>query len=311
MSENTVLIAVAPNGARPSRKDHPVLPITPDEIAETAAACVQAGAAMIHLHIRDERGEHSLDPARYRRAIAATRERVGDSMLIQVSSEAAGRFTVHEQVAAMEKLMPDCVSIGLREYFKNDETIEPGAGFLARLYRNQTLIQYVLYSPEEVRWYERLCEQGIIPGDSHLLLFVLGRYGQESAHAGQLTGYLDALERPSPWMVCAFGSEEQWVMKEAIKHGGHCRIGFENNFELADGRQAKDNAELVQTTARLVKDSGAEIAGPVFARRLFLSQWQKSDWPSYYNIDPGASFVPVVGEFLTENAEKADKLPEE
>ena len=272
MAEQKVLIAVAPNGARRSRKDHPALPVTPDEIAETAAACAQAGAAMIHLHIRDERGEHSLDPVRYRQAITAVRKRVGDSMLIQVSSEAAGRFTVHEQVAAMEELAPDCVSLGLREYIRDDATIEPGAGFLQRLYHSQTLIQYILYSPDEVRWYEQLCEQGIIPGDIHMLLFVLGRCGQESARPGQLTGYLDALQRPSPWMVCAFGPEELQVMKEAIKHGGHCRVGFENNLELANGRLAKDNAELVQTTARLVMDLNGKVADSDFARRLFPEQ---------------------------------------
>ena len=160
MAEQKVLIAVAPNGARRSRKDHPALPVTPDELAETAAACAQAGAAMIHLHIRDEHGEHSLDPVRYRQAITAVRKRVGDSMLIQVSSEATGRFTVREQVAAMEELAPDCVSLGLREYIRDDASIEPGAGFLQRLYRSHALIQYILYSPDEVRWYEQLCEQG-------------------------------------------------------------------------------------------------------------------------------------------------------
>ena len=269
MAEQKVLIAVAPNGARRSPKDHPALPVTPEEIAETAIACAQAGAAMIHLHIRDESKNHSLDPVRYQQSIDAIRKRVGDRMLIQVSSEAAGRFTVHEQVAAMDKLMPDCVSLGLREYIRDDATIEPGAGFLERLYRNQTLIQYILYSPEDVHWYEQLCERGIIPGNFHMLLFVLGRYGRETARPDQLNGYLDALQRPSPWMVCAFGPEEQQVMEEAIKCGGHCRVGFENNLELEDGRLAKDNAELVQTTARLVINSKGKVADSVFARHLF------------------------------------------
>ena len=269
MAEQKILIAVAPNGARRSREDHPALPVTPDEIAETAAACARAGAAMIHVHVRDEHGEHSLDPVRYRQAITAVRDRVGDSMLVQVSSEAAGRFTLQEQIAAMEILMPDCVSLGLREYIRDAATINQGAGFIERLYRNKTFIQYILYSPEEVRWYDQLCKQGVIPGDSHLLLFVLGRYGQVTVRPGRLADYLDALQGPSPWMVCAFGSEEQQVMKAAIMRGGHCRVGFENNLELPDGRPAKDNAELVQTTASLVEKSGCEVADAEFARRLF------------------------------------------
>ena len=269
MPENTILVAVAPNGARRSRKDHPALPITPGEIAETALACAEAGAAMIHLHVRDEHGEHTLDPGRYQQAVTEIKQRAGDSILVQVSSEAAGSYTVCEQVAAMEQLMPECVSLGLREYLRDEASLEPGAGFLERLYRNGTLVQYILYSPEDVRWYEQLCKRGIIPGASHLLLFVLGRYGREVAWPGQLAGYFEALQRPAPWMVCAFGPREQQVFREAITHGGHCRVGFENNLLMTDGRPARDNAEMVRATADLVRQLNCEVADADFARRLY------------------------------------------
>ena len=60
MNKREVLIAVAPNGARLSRRDHAALPLTSDEIAETALSCAQAGAVMIHLHVRDDEGRHCL-----------------------------------------------------------------------------------------------------------------------------------------------------------------------------------------------------------------------------------------------------------
>ena len=66
MSHNdVVMIAVAPNGARKTQQDHPQLPISPKEIAHTAAACLDAGACMLHLHVRDENLGHSLDAQRY------------------------------------------------------------------------------------------------------------------------------------------------------------------------------------------------------------------------------------------------------
>ncbi|MDE0157615.1 MAG: 3-keto-5-aminohexanoate cleavage protein [Gammaproteobacteria bacterium] len=137
------------------------------------------------------------------------------------------------------------------------------------LYRNRILVQYILYGPDDVYWYEHLCEQGIIPGENHMLLFVLGSYGKQVGNPSQLAEYLKALERPSPWMVCAFGADELPVMEEAVRLGGHCRVGFENNLEVKPGITAADNAELVRSTAEIVRKSGNGIADSRAARRLF------------------------------------------
>ena len=66
-----VVVTVAPNGGRKTKADHPALPLTADELARTAAECLERGASMIHLHVRDAEGRHSLDPEAYRATIAA------------------------------------------------------------------------------------------------------------------------------------------------------------------------------------------------------------------------------------------------
>ena len=86
-----VLITVAPNGARKLKQDHPQLPLTADELGETAAACSAAGAAMLHLHVRDKNFAHSLDPERYRAAINQIRQAAGPDLIIQITTEAVGR----------------------------------------------------------------------------------------------------------------------------------------------------------------------------------------------------------------------------
>ena len=86
MTWEPLVVAVAPNGARKSQQDHPALPITPEEIAREAAACAEAGAAMLHLHVRDAQGRHSLDVEAYRTAIAAVRRAVGQRMILQVTT---------------------------------------------------------------------------------------------------------------------------------------------------------------------------------------------------------------------------------
>ena len=82
------IVMSAPNGARRGKDDHQSLPITPDEIAACAEDVADAGASIIHLHVRDEHGAHSLESDRYRAAIAAVRERVGDGMVVQITTEA-------------------------------------------------------------------------------------------------------------------------------------------------------------------------------------------------------------------------------
>ena len=87
---NTVIVAVAPTGARHHRIDHAALPLSPRELADTAVACKEAGAAMIHVHVRNEDGRHSLEPVHYQPAIDAIKAAVGDAMLLQLTSEPAG-----------------------------------------------------------------------------------------------------------------------------------------------------------------------------------------------------------------------------
>jgi len=258
--DNSLLIAVAPNGARRNYADHPHLPISPKELAYTAARCLEAGAAMLHLHVRDEWGGHTLDARRYRAALKEIESAVGEDMLIQVTSEAAGVYRPHEQVAAVRELEPRCVSIGLREIIPDDTAIDFGASFLAELRERACLVQYILYSVEDIQRYQRFCVEGVIPTSGNLVLFVLGRYDNQQYQESALQEYRAALTQPDNWMVCAFGSQEQRVMSQAIQLSGHVRVGFENNIWLQDGSLAEDNSVLVSLSAQSAREQGRNLA---------------------------------------------------
>jgi len=264
-----MLIAVAPNGARKTKKDHFELPLTPVELAIAASACAEAGAAMVHLHVRDSAGEHTLDPERYLPVIREVEAAVGDDMLIQVTSEAAGIYTADKQIDLMEQLAPHCLSCGLREFVKDHQWFTRAGMFFSRLYRAGTLIQYILYSPEDVEWYERLCREGVLPEETHFLLFVLGRHGDGSGESYDIADYIRLLRRKSRWMACAFGRNEYSVVKQAAKLGGHARVGFENNLLLPDGSPASDNAELVKITTKSARWAGRLVGDKKFAEAQF------------------------------------------
>lgn len=268
-SNHQLMIAVAPNGARKQQSDHPRLPITAREIAHTAASCVEAGACMLHLHVRDTDNRHSLDTAHYREAIAAIRREVGEDLIIQITTEAVGIYTREEQMRAVIEVRPEAVSLAIREICPPGIDAAGAADFFAFLQREKIQPQYILYSKEDIRHFACLRERGVIPGERVSVLLVLGRYAQnQQSDVADLAPLLSELEDVHCWSLCAFGASEANCMLEAIQQGGHCRVGFENNLLLADGTIAEDNAALVTVVSDSAATLNRKIASADAARKL-------------------------------------------
>ncbi len=269
-----LVLAVAPNGARKTQADHPALPITPEELAQTARACADAGAAMIHLHVRDAEGRHSLDVGRYRAATEAIRAAVGQELMIQATTEAVGRYAPAEQMDCVRRLEPEAASFALRELVPDGESEAAAAAFFAWVAEAGIQAQYILYDAADVARFAALRARGVIPAGPQFLLFVLGRYtaGQRSDPA-DLLPFLAAKRAEEcgvddPWAVCAFGPREAAAAVAAAALGGHARIGFENNLLLPDGGTAPDNAAAVAQVAESVRRLGRPLATAAQARRL-------------------------------------------
>ena len=278
-----VIVAVAPNGARRTKADHPALPITAQDLGLAAARCREAGAAMIHLHVRDDEGRHSLDVARYRGAIAAVRREAGPEMICQVTTESVGRYGPAQQMAAVRELAPDAFSVALRELFAGPRDEAPGAAFLTEQAAAGVLVQHILYDADDVGRFTTLVARGLIPPTCASVLFVLGRYAvdQRSAPADLLPflrAWQDARPPDLPWAVCAFGPREEACMVVAAMLGGHVRIGFENNLWRTDGSVAPDNASQIAAFCAMAESLGLSVAGPS-AARVLLSRSEPREMP--------------------------------
>lgn len=272
MPEVPLIIAVAPNGARKTKSDHPALPIGPEELGRDAAACRAAGACMIHLHVRDADQAHSLDSERYRAAIAAVRREAGADFIVQVTSEAVGRYTPAEQRAMVEAVRPEAVSLAVRELCPSPADEKDFAAFTAWMAREGVHPQYILYDGADVRRFADLRRRGVIAGQTAFVLYVLGRYSKtQTSEPTDLLEFLDAARAEGAdwaWAVCAFGPKEGACALTAAAMGGHCRVGFENNLTLANGGTASDNAALVAQVADGAGLAGRKIADPDAARAL-------------------------------------------
>ncbi len=269
IQNDAVMIAVAPNGARKTRQDHPKIPITPKELALTAAACHDAGACMLHLHVRDEKLLHSLDVERYREAIQAIRRQVGEELIIQVTTEAVGIYNREQQIQMVTQLRPEAVSLAIREISPIGVDEKVSADFFSFLQREHIAPQYILYDRQDILHFNELLKRGIIPHENVSILLVLGRYAEnQQSDVEDLAPLLSPLTDVQHWSLCAFGSSEANCMIEAIRHGGHCRVGFENNLLLADGTTAKDNSALVRAVSDAATTLHKKVASADAARKL-------------------------------------------
>jgi 3-keto-5-aminohexanoate cleavage enzyme len=267
-----LLITVAPNGAYKQRPDHPALPLTTTELGQTAKLCLDAGAAMIHMHIRDAEGRHSLDVQGYRDAQQAVKAAVGDELIIQVTSEAARVYKAPEQIAMVTTLKPEAVSVGLREV-DQPEIGEAGlAQFFGWLAKECVMTQVIVYDVADLQRWQALRAQGVIPDAPWSLLFVLGRYSVgQTSEAKDLLPFVMAHTGNEPWSMCAFGAGEHACATTAAALGGHVRVGFENNLLLNNGQVAPDNAALVGQIADSARVLGRSLYTAAQAREAFFA----------------------------------------
>lgn len=270
MNDDALILTVAPNGAYKRHGDHPAVPLTAAELAQTAKDCLDAGAAMLHLHVRRPDGAHSLRADDYRAAIAAVRQAVGDALVIQITTEAAGVYEPPEQMAVVRELRPEAVSVGLRELCRPMADRALLADFFGHLHATGVMTQVILYDVEDLRHWQALLREGVVPPGPWWVLFVLGRYsaGQTSSPT-DLLPYLQAWDSAEPWAMCAFGAQEYRCAMAAAALGGHVRVGFENNLLLRDGSVAPDNAALVRQAALGAQALGRPLADAAGVRARF------------------------------------------
>lgn len=266
-----LVIMVAPNGARRTKFDHPALPITASELADTAKACRNAGTAAIHLHVRNAHGFHSLDKERYVEAIKAILDKTPET-LIQVTTEAAGIFDVEQQEKLLTALKPQFASLSIREICRNGSDkarqVLSYAGF------SGIGLQYILYDNADIELLAEFREKGWLHTNSQpAVITVAGRYSAtQDSRIEDIEAFHDHLAKHGlnggRWMACAFGSGEITCLRRTIELGGHVRVGFENAITDPHGRLAKDNAERVELVASVARNVGRELASPLEAKGI-------------------------------------------
>ena len=268
-------IIVAPNGAKKTQRDHPALPITPQEIVNDVIACRDAGAAMVHLHARDKQGHHSLAIDDNLETLSAVQSAVGNSIIIQLTTEAIGQYKPVEQMELIQETRPEAASFALKELIPDDSYLPIAEAFFHWVSENGIIAQYILYSEADLKRYVDLIQKGILPNKNHHLLFVLGRYHKQlQSVPTDLIPMLSeqVLMTKKPWATCAFGVNEQKCLVSAMLMGGDIRVGFENNHLTNQGLLAKSNAQQVLDIKNLTNLLNIKLHTAESYRKVLLSE---------------------------------------
>ena len=267
MTQPTIIMA-APNGARKVKTDHPAMPVTIVETIAAAKECHAAGASILHAHVRDDDGKHLLDSGRYQTLLNGLRTEV-PNMLVQITTEAVGIYTPQQQSKLVFDLKPDFVSVGFREMIGDGSQVarDHAAHFYHHSLDNQIHVQHILYDVDDLARFRKAMADNILPTSRPHVLIVLGRYsGNFQSDPKEMGPFIaDGLSDMESWSICAFGYREFDVMIEAIKNGGHCRVGFENNLHLKDGTLASTSADLVRQLADACQPATREETLEIFA----------------------------------------------
>ncbi|GAB3937328.1 3-keto-5-aminohexanoate cleavage protein [Kribbella albertanoniae] len=267
----STLITVAPTGAETAKADCPALPTTLDELVETAKRCEAAGAAMIHLHIRD--GEHrpTLDLGRLTEAVAAVRASTG--LIVQLSSGGAVTDPYDHRLRVLDA-EPDSCSLTMGTVNFGDDVFMNPWPFVTELYQlsqeREIVPEFELFDLGHVAALHRLLDKFGLPygGRVHCDL-VMGVPGGMPGTAEALVAAVNALPPAvTSWSATGIGRTSITVALAALSKGGHLRVGMEDTLTLAKGLPVNHNAELVERAAALATMAQRPPMSPDEARDL-------------------------------------------
>ncbi|MFE1586945.1 3-keto-5-aminohexanoate cleavage protein [Streptomyces sp. NPDC058737] len=286
MTEN-VIITCALTGAGDTVRKSPHVPVTPEQIARNAVEAAAAGAAVVHIHVRDpETGVPSRDPKLYREVVERVKE-TGTDVVINLTAGMGGDLVIDpddplthlpgtdlvgglDRLPHVEDLLPDictldCGSLnfgdGSNLYVSTPDMLRAGARRIQELGVQPEL---EIFDTGQLWFAKQLLAEGLLD-DPTVFQLCMGIPWGAPADPGVLQSMVNMLPEGARWASFALGRMQMPWVAQSILLGGHVRVGLEDNLYLGKGNKAT-NAQLVERAVRITESIGARVATPDEAR---------------------------------------------
>ncbi|WP_058952857.1 3-keto-5-aminohexanoate cleavage protein [Clostridium tyrobutyricum] len=265
-----LIITAAICGAEVKKNQNENIPYSVEEIAHEAESAYNAGASIIHLHVRKEDGTPTQDLNVFKICIDAIKEKCGD-VIIQPSTGGAVGMSDDERLNPI-KLLPEMASLdcgtlnfgGTDIFVNTEDTIIYFADQMKQL---NIKPEIEVFDKGMIDTAFRICREGHIKAPLQFN-FVMGIRGGISATLRDLAFMKDSIPHDSTYTVTGVGRHQFTMAAMAMSSGGNVRVGFEDNIYIEKGVLAKSNGEMVEKVVRMAKEIGRDIASPDEAREI-------------------------------------------
>ncbi len=283
-----IMISCAVTGSADSPGKNPAVPVTPLAIAASAIDAAKAGAAIVHIHVRDPKTtKPSMDLALYREVTERIRDS-GVDVIINLTTGAGGRFAPgeanpreggagttlalpHERTRHVEALRPEICSLDMGSMNMGDQAFLNTPGHLRAMAKAigeaGVLPELEVFEAGHVLLARRLIDEGLIRSPA-LFQICLGILWSQPASAEAMLYMRNLLPADSVWFAFGISLHQFPMAAQAILLGGHVRVGLEDNLYLARGKLAPSNAALVERAASIINALGHSPATPAEARNM-------------------------------------------
>lgn len=276
MPENKVVITVAQTGAMVTKAMNPATPEQPDEIAQSAYDCYNEGAAVVHIHARDNKNVNSGDPKIFKEIHDKIRAKC--NLILQDSTGGGSNLSVEERTGCLEAY-PEMASLNMGTLIR---TVGEGAGtafmntrqdiegFVKRMTQFNVKPEMEIYNVAMIQEVNVLIKKGLIkpPFNVNLILGMVYQGALESDHS-LLNTYLQYLPDNCYFNTLGVGRAQTTLGTYGMILGGNVRVGLEDNIYYKRGELAKSNAQLVARIVKIARELGKEPCTPEEARALF------------------------------------------
>lgn len=263
-----LIITVALTGAEVTRANNPNLPITPAEIAEAALQCFQAGAAMVHLHVRNNDETPTQAAEIFKETIELIKAKCG--LIIQVSTGGAVGMTPEERLQPVY-LKPEMATLSTGSVNFGDDVFLNPPFYLekfAKVMQEQGVKPEIeIFDMGMINNALQLVKKGLLTKPLHFD-FVMGVPGGIPGTIKNLLYLSESIPSGSTWSVAGMGRTELPLGTAAVIMGGHVRVGFEDNIYYEKGVLAESNAQLVERIVRVARIHSRQVALPGEARKI-------------------------------------------
>ncbi len=270
------IITVATTGAHPKKEDNPNVPMTPAEIAEDVYACWKAGAAVAHLHMRDDKGAGAMNKAKFRQTVELLRARHPDcDIVLNLTTSGALGVSDEDRMAHVEELRPEMASYdcGSMNWLHSGVFLNPPP-FLETLGKNLqswgVKPEIEAFDPGMIANAAYYLKKGVLKAPLHFQ-FCMGCANGIPGTMKNLIFMKETMDELCPgstWSCFGVGHSALTMLYGAVALGGHIRVGMEDNVLYSKGVLAQSNAQFVERAVRVSREFGREVATPADAREI-------------------------------------------